>query len=381
MSGNGARSGSPAVGDDRSAVGEDRSAVGEDPAAAGKGGSAAPAPVFIVGTGRCGSTMLSDLVRRHPDLLSLSEFWPGTFTWPPLRGDRLTGEAVFRRLNELPPGGRTLMENGLFIPEFRYRPGPGARYRAEAVPPILCITLPHLTDAPERLWDELGPLLRARGVDSLGAHYRFLFDHLARRFRKRVWIERTGASLLFVPHLARLFPEARFVHLFRDGPDTALSMREHHFFRIRLGAARWLRRVGLDPFHPAHWVGTSPWLPAFERLRFRFFSRSRYERRRFPPEAFGWFWSGMVERGLDYLGELPPDRVLAMRYETLVESPRTELRRFLAFVGEEFANDDWLREAAAIPRARPPARLRLAPDEHARLEESCAPGRRRLGYA
>ena len=325
--------------------------------------------------------MLSDLVRRHPDFLSLSEFWPGTFTWPPLRGDRLTGEAVFRRLNELPPAGRALMENGLFIPEFRYRPGPSARYRAEAVPPILCITLPHLTDAPERLWDELGPLLRARGEDSLGAHYRFLFDWLARRFRKRVWIERTGASLLFVPDLARLFPEARFVHLFRDGRDTALSMREHHFFRIRLGAARWLRRVGLNPFHPANWVGTSPWLPAFDRLRFRFFSRSRYERRRFPPEVFGWFWSGMVERGLDYLGELPPDRVLAMRYETLVESPRTELRRFLAFVGEEFANDDWLREAAAIPRARPPARLRLAPDEQARLEESCAPGRRRLGYA
>lgn len=352
--------------------------------AAGSGSSSvgpAAAPVFIVGTGRCGSTMLSDLVRRHPDLLSLSEFWPGTFTRPLLRGRRRTGEAVFRRLNELPPGGRTLMENGLFIPEFRYRAGPGARCRAEEAPPILCLTLPHLTDDPGRLWDELGPLLRARGGDSLGAHYRFLFDWLARRFGKQVWIERTGASLLFVPHLARLFPDARFVHLFRDGRDTALSLREHHFFRIRLGAARWMRRMGLDPFHPFHWVGTSPWLPAFERVRFRFFSRSRYERRRFPPEAFGWFWSGMIERGLAYLGELPPERVLELRYETLVASPRAELRRFLEFVGEEFANDDWLREAAAVPRSRPPARLRLAPDERARLAEACAPGQRRLGYS
>ena len=32
-------------------------------------------PVFIVSTGRCGSTMMSDVVRLHPRLLSLSEFF------------------------------------------------------------------------------------------------------------------------------------------------------------------------------------------------------------------------------------------------------------------------------------------------------------------
>jgi hypothetical protein len=32
-------------------------------------------PVFIVGTGRCGSTMMSNVVRLHPRLLSLSEFF------------------------------------------------------------------------------------------------------------------------------------------------------------------------------------------------------------------------------------------------------------------------------------------------------------------
>ena len=32
-------------------------------------------PVFIVSTGRCGSTMMSDIARLHPKLLSLSEFF------------------------------------------------------------------------------------------------------------------------------------------------------------------------------------------------------------------------------------------------------------------------------------------------------------------
>lgn len=349
--------------------------TGEDISAAGL----AAAPVFIVSTGRCGSTMLSDMVRRHPDLLSLSEFWP-VMSSAALRGDRLTGEAVFRRLNELPPAGRALMENGLFIDEFLYPRGPGARYPPAEVPPILCVTLPHLTEDHELLWDELGPLVRARAEDSLAAHYRFVFEWLARRFRKRAWIERSGASLLFVPTLVKMFPDARFVHIFRDGRDTAMSMQGHHFFRMRVRAARLMRMVGLDPFHPNNWVGTSPWLPAFERLRFRFFSRSLYERFRSPPEAFGRFWSGMIERGLEYLNALPPESVLSLRFEEMVESPREELRRFLEFVGEEFGNDDWLREAAAIPRAKPPARLRLAPDERARLDEACAPGQHLLGY-
>jgi fatty acid desaturase len=34
-----------------------------------------PAPLFVVGTGRCGSTMLSDLLREHDRVLSLSEFF------------------------------------------------------------------------------------------------------------------------------------------------------------------------------------------------------------------------------------------------------------------------------------------------------------------
>ena len=35
-------------------------------------------PTFIVGTGRCGSTMLSNMLREHPKVLSLSEFFAWT---------------------------------------------------------------------------------------------------------------------------------------------------------------------------------------------------------------------------------------------------------------------------------------------------------------
>jgi len=39
---------------------------------------------------------------------------------------------------------------------------PGARFGRDDLPPILCGTLPHLTSDHEALFDELGPIVRAR---------------------------------------------------------------------------------------------------------------------------------------------------------------------------------------------------------------------------
>lgn len=336
-------------------------------------------PVFIVSTGRCGSTMLSNMVRRHPDMLSVSEFF-SALSSQAFRGGAMTGEAMFRRLNTLSPGGRALLGNGLIIDEFLYPLGPGARYAPTEVPPILCTTLPHLTDEHEQVWDELAGALRSRGEGTPAAHYRFVFDWLAERFGKKVWLERSGASLLFVPTLARLFPDARFVHIYRDGRETALSMHRHHYFRLRVEAAEWLGRLGPDPFSPFNLPGTSPWMPFLEQLRFRFFDPERYRRTEIALAAFGRFWSRTIERGAEYLDALPRERVLSLRYESLLSSPKEELRRFIRFVGPEFENPAWLEEAAAMPRSKPPGWPKLPSQELSRLNEACAPGMAILGY-
>ena len=323
--------------------------------------------------------MLSNMVRRHPAILSVSEFFTSLASRA-LRGNRMSGEAVYRRLNTPSAAGHALLGTGVFMDEFLYQLGPSARYRAEEVPAIMCATLPHLSDDPEPLWDDLSAALRSRGEDSLAAHYRFVFEWLSDHFGKRAWIERSGASLLFVPALDRLFPGARFVHVFRDGRDTAMSMHGHHFFRLRIEAAQVLRRFGLDPFHPANWLGTSPWMPFFERWRFRFFSADRYRRTNIRLESAGWFWSRMIERGAEYLNALPGHRVLAMRFESIVASPEEEMSRFVNFLGADFADADWLREISTLPRPKPPNWTRLSPEQHATLARACAPGQEILGY-
>jgi hypothetical protein len=55
---------------------------------------------------------------------------------------------------------------------------------------------------------------------------------LAAHFGGTVAVERSGMSLSSVSWLREMFPDAKFVHLFRHGPDTAVSMSEHTGFRL-----------------------------------------------------------------------------------------------------------------------------------------------------
>ena len=336
-------------------------------------------PVFIVGTGRCGSTMLSNMVRLHPNLLSVSEFFT-SLTSRAFWKRNATGEDVFRLLNTQSPGGRALLRNGFIVEEFLYPLGSAARYAASEVPPILCATLPHLTTAHESLWDALSVALRARGQAPIAMHYRFVFEWLANRFEKEVWIERSGLSLPYVPVFAKRFPDARFVHIQRDGRDTAMSMSRHHYFRLRVQSEERLLAVGIDPSRPFNMLGTSPWVPYSEWLWFQFFSAKRYRRTQIGLDAFGRFWSRLIVNGTAALGALPPERVLTLRYETVLAEPRRELERFIRFVGPEFENEQWLEAAIALVRPQVPRWPGLGKEDLQALSAACAPGQALLGY-
>ena len=60
-------------------------------------------------------------------------------------------------------------------------------------------------------------------------------------------VERSGMSLSNVPWLRETFPDAKFVHLFRHGPDTAVSMSEHTAFRLMMLIQDALELLDLDP--------------------------------------------------------------------------------------------------------------------------------------
>jgi len=336
-------------------------------------------PVFIVGTGRCGSTMMSNLVRLHPRLLSLSELFTSLAGRAFTLGD-IDGERFWRLLTTLSPIADKMLAKGGAMEEVLYSFGDGARFGPDDIPPILVTTLPHLTRDPEALYDEMEPFLRGAGRAPLGQHYRYLFEWLCRRFDRARVVERSGSSLPFVPALARLFEGATFVHLYRDGRDAAISMQRHPFFRLNVRFAGLFERFGLDPYRPPLLFGTSRLYPLLEAVTGRFLPIERWLAEPPPLETLGRYWSRTIVSGAAFLDALEPRRVLRLRYEDILARPREELTRLMDFLGPEYADSGWLTQASTIPR-RPSSNWQTLPlDQQRVLTEACRPGLALLGY-
>jgi putative sulfotransferase len=338
-------------------------------------------PTFIVGTGRCGSTMLSNMLHEHPDVLSLSEFFsllsdaghrvPEMFS--PLMVD---GGNFWEFVAEAPAWSRLLLRHRVEFPEVLYPyESPSARYSGKTgVPGILLTTLPHLTADHEALFDELAHEVSGWPVATMGEHYLHLFEWLSRRFGKRLWVERSGGVLLMAEPLFATFPGARVLHLVRDGRDTALSMCEHLPFRWTFLMGVIEQHLGVHPMRSPDRTKVAD-LPAELRpLLPENFDADALRAFRVPLSLGGALWTRQIENSVRTLSALPPDRRLTLRYEDFFSEPQQQLDRLAAFLGGDFIDRDWSARCAARVR-KPRSTWRDLPEEdgHA-LTEACRPG-------
>ena len=190
--------------------------------------------------------MVSEVLNTHPEVLSLSEFF-ASLGMKALARKRLNGKTLWRIANQHSPALKAMLAGGRDRIRYPFDT-PQARFSPQNIPSMLCATLPHLTSDFESLYDELEPVMLARPKAALADQYRFMFDWLCKRLDRRVWVERSGGSLLFGHKLMTLFPEARVVHICRDGRDTALSMRQHPAFKAAPAVAQKLQRRGVDMY-------------------------------------------------------------------------------------------------------------------------------------
>ena len=333
------------------------------------------APVLVLSTGRCGSTMLSDILNTHPEILSLSEFFASVGLKAFVR-KRLDGKAMWEIWRRHSPGLKAMLAGSRDRVRYPFDT-PQARFSPHNIPSLLCTTLPHLTPDFESLYDELESVVRARPRANLGDQYRFLFEWLRESFGRQLWVERSGGSLLFGRILTRLFPEARVIHIYRDGRDTALSMSQHPAFRAGPAFAQRLRSLGVDLY------GGDPLRPfgMFTLLILALVYMRKLADQAAGPEACGDMWSRMILSSRAYLSALPSDQLFSLCYEDVLQHPRDKIRELIDFIDPGLADDAWLDEAALVPRANPSKYLSLDAETQARLTRACAPGLEALGYA
>ncbi|MEM9374524.1 MAG: sulfotransferase [Planctomycetota bacterium] len=125
-------------------------------------------------------------------------------------------------------------------------------------------------------------------------------DRFAQRFLeqegKQRWVEKTPNNVRALGPILTWYPDARFIHVIRDGRDVACSLRNHPKERIENGQI-----VPLKTNNP------------MDRCAMR--------------------WRDDVADGLAYRGH---PRVIEVRYEDLVRDPASQFSRVCAFIGERF---------------------------------------------
>ncbi len=142
--------------------------------------------VFIVGCPRSGTTLLQRMVDAHPDVAIIFETH-----WIPRWFEK----------------GRELTPDGLVTQELARRLFEDRRFKNLKVG----------REEVERLVASSGPMSYPTFVTAL-------FDLHGTVKGKRLVGDKTPAYVRSIPSLHALFPEARFVHIIRDGRDVALSI-------------------------------------------------------------------------------------------------------------------------------------------------------------
>lgn len=334
---------------------------------------------FVIGTSRCGSTMLSRMLAAHPDVLSISEFWRcflETDGYIPTH--EMTGEEFWQRLAKTAPLYDALVVARIKRDE-EVQPFQ-SRYNYAIGMPAFCRILAWSTDKPpDELYDSLAAEVSAWPSRPMAEQCRALFAGLAARLGRRVIVERTGGSLYDIELLLKEFPEARFVFLHRDGPDTVLSMSRYPV--VRLTALRELA-ASLSSSSPSELEMVPAELRNTRPEDFKGIIEPPYDKVRFmtfpvPLTYYAGMWSMMTRMGTRELRRVPRDRRMTLRYEHLLKDTRAELAGLAEFMDIPLDSGwlDWACKFVDTGRIGS-ATAKIHPSDLAPLRAACVAGNR-----
>ena len=182
-------------------------------------------PIFVVGCPRSGTTMLQLMLHAHPRIAI-----------PPENRFVLTVYGERRDFGDLEVAAnrRALARRIVDRPETRFG---DLGLDAE--------------DVVERI---------TAGPGTLGSALGTIFQRYAARFGKPRWGDKRPAYLHNIDVLLRLFPDAQFINIVRDGRDCVASLKEMSWHRkdIYATVAAWARAVD-DARRAARRLGPAQW--------------------------------------------------------------------------------------------------------------------------
>lgn len=278
------------------------------------------APVFIFGSGRSGTTLLFDLLRRHPDVAWVTRLTDRFPHIPQLAA--LSRSSILRRYRPFQPSTDAINTYG----------------HCGVTGEALAAKGASLTE------DDLTP-------ESARCLRRVTRDH-TRWMGARRFINKSTMNTMCIRLIHGAFPDARFVHIIRNGYAVSSS----------------LVRVKWWPDADIWWMGTTP---------------RRWEAEGGNPyELAAMNWRRQVSEILENKPSIPAAQFFECRYEELLADPRDLVRRIGSFCGLDWSPryERALDEVRVVPGNRDKWRDQLDDDAKRIITEKAGDLIEALGY-
>jgi hypothetical protein len=252
-------------------------------------------PIFVFGTGRSGTSLFFDLLAAHPDFAWFSNF---THVFP-----RVPVVAALSRIHDLPFSERLVSRRTRFVPK------PTETYRIlnhctnSRFTENRLLTGEHVTDEARRRFRRMVRLYLA-----LQGKPRFVHKH-------------TGFAR--VGYLRSIFPDARFIHVYRDGRAVASSMALVDWWSGDLGSWWWGE---MKPEYMEEYL------------------RSDRE----PVVLAGIVWKTLMDLIEEECRVLPREQYFRVRYDELTQEVGSTFERARKFCGLP-ENQKWQRVVSGVP--------------------------------
>lgn len=220
------------------------------------------APIFVVGSARSGTTLLQRMLRSHPNISSPTG--ESHFIIPLYRKQETFGD-----LSQIENVRLVLQEMYRISPRFLDTDFHGMNFDIDVL--------------SQEIHDE--------GRDTLAGIISAVFEKNAYGEGKRRWLDKTPYYVLYLDMIKELYPDARIIHIIRDGRDCALSM--------------FTRKYDLDVFN------------SYRAAK---------------------LWKLYVDAGQEAGERLGPESYFELKYEDLLSDPVATMQALCSFIEEEYCS-------------------------------------------